>query len=314
MTEREKAIAALELKKPEGLIPTLELEFQLSEELIGKKTLHREDLKGVTGVEREEMLRENAKVITEVAEKLDYCIVTGIHWLPTIEDQIFTYNEIKRISGEKFLLSAFIDGTMAIPSGESMMEIAYRLHDDKEEVLKSLELRVQGAIEAGVKLIEGGAEIIFMCADYCFNAGPFLSPTMFSEFVTPFLKRETSAFRDAGAYVVKHTDGDIMPILDQIVECQPHGLHSLDPMAGVDIKEVKDLVGDKICLIGNVNCAMLQSGTRGQIEESALYCLEHGGVKRGGYIYATSNCVFEGVPLDNYFYMLELRKEFGRCS
>ena len=34
-----------------------------------------------------------------------------------------------------------------------------------------------------------------------------------------------------GFYVIKHTDGNIMPILDQLVERKPHALHSLDPQA-----------------------------------------------------------------------------------
>ena len=45
------------------------------------------------------------------------------------------------------------------------------------------------------------------------------------------------------------------------MECRPHALHSIDPMAGVDIREVKRLVGDKVCLCGNVHCAALQTGT-----------------------------------------------------
>ena len=46
-----------------------------------------------------------------------------------------------------------------------------------------------------------------------------------------------------GLYTIKHTDGNIMPILDNIVECKPHAIHFLDPQAKVDIKTVKELVG-----------------------------------------------------------------------
>ena len=64
----------------------------------------------------------------------------------------------------------------------------------------------------------------------------------------------TMPHRKNGAYVIKHTDGNIMPILDQLVSCRPHALHSIDPQAKVDLGEVKRLVGDKVCLAGNVNC------------------------------------------------------------
>jgi uroporphyrinogen decarboxylase len=117
-----------------------------------------------------------------------------------------------------------------------------------------------------------------------------------------------------GAYAVKHTDGDIMPILDQLASTGIDALHSLDPMAGVDIAEVRRRVGPRLCLIGNVNCAWVQAGTREQIRDSALYCLRHGGVDGGAYVYSTSNCIFRGVPMENYLYMLELREEYGHAG
>ncbi len=55
-----------------------------------------------------------------------------------------------------------------------------------------------------------------------------------------------------GLYTVKHTDGNIMPVIEQIVGARPHAIHSLDSVAGVNIKEVKCLYGDRVCLIGNV--------------------------------------------------------------
>jgi len=53
-----------------------------------------------------------------------------------------------------------------------------------------------------------------------------------------------------GFYTIKHTDGNIMPILDQLVQANPHALHSLDPQAGIDMAEVKRLCGKQVCLIG----------------------------------------------------------------
>ncbi len=69
--------------------------------------------------------------------------------------------------------------------------------------------------------------------------------------------------------MIKHTDGNIMPILEQLDEGPPHALHSLDPQGDVDIAEVKRLVGNRVCLIGNVNCGLLDSGSDDECIESA---------------------------------------------
>ncbi len=67
---------------------------------------------------------------------------------------------------------------------------------------------------------------------------------MFDDFVTPYLAEAIAGFRELGLYAIKHTDGNIMPILDRLVDARPHALHSLDPQGGVDIAEVKRLVGE----------------------------------------------------------------------
>jgi uroporphyrinogen decarboxylase len=310
MTPRQQAIAVLSRQRPKGLVPHLELEFQLSEELVGVPALRAEHLQGVTGPRREDMLKRNAEHWVEVAKRLDYCVITGTHWLDH-DDQIKTFQYLRDIAGDTYLLSAFVDGTFSIPTGENMMEQAVYFIECREQALADADGMAEAAITKGVELIQAGAEVVFMCADYCFNDGPFLSPRMFREFVTPSLKRQVDAFRAAGAFTVKHTDGDIMPILDQLVEAGPDALHSLDPMAGVDIKRVREIVGNRLCLIGNVNLAYVQQGPPEKIADSARYCLKHGGVSTGAYIYSTSNCIFQGVPMENYELMLRVREEYG---
>jgi uroporphyrinogen decarboxylase len=306
MTPRERLIAALRRQKPQGRVPHVELEFQLSEEMFGVHALRGEDLKDVSGPRREDMLKRNAEHWIEVARRFDYSYINGTHWLPR-DDQIKTFQYIREMAGDAYMFSVYADGTFGIPNGTNMMEHAAWLIEHEEEALQQAQENVEKSVAGCLEMIQAGAEIVLMCADYCFNDGPFLSPRMFRKFVTPFLKQQIAAWKKAGAFPVKHTDGDIMPILDQLAECEPSAIHSLDPMAGIDIKRVKEMVGDRVCLMGNVNCALVQAGTEEQIRQSARYCLEHGGAKQGGYVYATSNCIFKGVPPQNYLVMLDER-------
>ena len=101
-----------------------------------------------------------------------------------------------------------------------------------------------------------------------------------------------------------------MPILDSIISAKPHALHSLDPQGGIDIAEVKRLVGDKVCLIGNVNCALMDTGTDNQVIESARYALKSG-MKGGGYIFSTSNCIYTGMNLKRYELILDTWRKEG---
>ncbi len=47
--------------------------------------------------------------------------------------------------------------------------------------------------------------------------GPFSHTKMFAEFVQPYVVRLVTETKRLVAYVIKYTDGSIIPILDQLV-------------------------------------------------------------------------------------------------
>lgn len=312
MKPRERAIAAFNLKEPDDIVPTFEIGISMKV-LLGKEMIK---VTGLIGKERETAIHKNAELYIKVAEKYDYSVIS-----------VFRDIEVLRVlkkwgMDKEYLLAAEADGTSGvdtttadgtffIPDGEGLLKFVYWLNDHPDDAKSEAERRARIAGEWGKHLVSSGAEVLTLCKDQCFKAGPFLSPSMFGEFVTPYLKIMIGMHREAGAYVIKHTDGNIMPVLDQLVFCQPHALHSLDPSAGVDIAEVKRLAGDKICLMGNVDCVTLETGTKEKIIESAGYCLKYA-APGGGYIFSTSNSLYEGIPLGNYLIMLEVRNKYGR--
>jgi uroporphyrinogen decarboxylase len=190
------------------------------------------------------------------------------------------------------------------------MEWCAWLYDKPEEVKAEAQRRVDDALEEAHKLQGKGLDGFALCADYCFNTGPFLRPEVFAEVVTPYLKQLIGGYREMGFYTIKHTDGNIMPILDQLVDCEPDALHSLDPQGGIDIREVKALYGDRVCLCGNVNCGLIDTGTDEEYLASARYALTHG-MPGGGYIFSTSNCIYTGMRLERYERILDLWREVG---
>ena len=261
--------------------------------------------------ERKLHRKEIAEIYLLTAEKYEHSAIF-IHANPgTFEEAVKMIDIIREKSKDKYFLMMHGDATYDIPSGSDMVNFSCRLADEPEKVKKEAEDMVNNALATAEKYAKhGGLDGFALCADYCLNTGPFLSPGQFGEFVTPYLCKLVKGCRDMGFYTIKHTDGNIMPIIDQLVQAQPHALHSLDPQAGVDIAEVKKLYGDKICLIGNVNCGLLQTGTEEEVKESTRYCLKYG-MLGGGYIFSTSNCIYTGMPLKRYELMLDVWRKEG---
>ena len=316
MTPRERAEIVLNLGVPDE-VPTFELQFQLAEEFFGK-SFENPDLTYENKLKMGEKaymqaVYEHGIYTGQCMEKLDYCIMpVATYTIPRYdendhltEEAKLYYRAVREATNGQRMLIGILDHTFAIPDGQGMYEFAYRMADEPESLLKEAQKRVDQAIVRLEQLKLAGIDVIGMCSDYCFNNGPFISPSAFSEFIAPFLYQQIKAAKEMGFYVIKHTDGNIMPIIDQIVQCGPHALHSLDPMAGVDIKVVKEMYGKQVALCGNVHCAAMQTGTDEEVIASAEYCMTHG-KPGGGYFFCTSNIPFKGMPPHRYRMVLDI--------
>ena len=315
MTPRERFIHALELRPPvPGRVPHFELVFFLTMEAFGKvHPSHRSYGQWDQMEEKERQLhREDmADLYIDTARRYEHSAIF-LHPNPGSEEEVLRMIDLVREkSGDTYFLMLHGDATYSVPSGSHMSDWCARLVEEPDKVKEEADRQVDQALARGERLAEhGGGDGFALCSDYCFNTGPFLSPEWFGEFVTPYLTRLVRGYRDRGLYVIKHTDGNIMPILDQLVEGPPHALHSLDPQGEIDMAEVKRLVGDKVCLIGNVNCGLLDSGTDEESAESARYALRHG-MPGGGYVFSTSNCVYTGMSLERYELILDVWRREG---
>ncbi len=313
-TPRQRFIDALERRPPRGRVPHFELVFFLTMEAFGglhpnHRSYHQWDQ--MEESERELHREDMAALYLATAERFEHSAIF-LHPNPrSPAETVRLIHLVRDRSPRPYFLMMHGDATFSIPGGEQMPDFCARLADEPEELKAEADRRVDDALARAEKLREeGGLDGFALCADYCFNTGPFLSPNHFSEFVAPYLRRLIRGYRELGFYTIKHTDGNIMPIIDQLVEANPHALHSLDPQGGVDIAEAKRRYGDRVCLIGNVNCAALDTGTDEEVVESARYALRHG-MPGGGYIFSTSNCIYTGMRLERYELMLDVWRREG---
>ncbi len=314
MTPRERFIAALERRPLTGRVPHFELVNYLTMEMFGKvHPLHRDYSQWgqMSVTERNLHLDDMADIYIRTAEKCEWSAILVIAQPWAFESHRRLLERVREKVGDRYFLMIHGDGTFGIPNGDGVWEMSMRLADDPQGVKDEAARNVEAALkEQEILAKDGTCDGLALCSDYCFNNGPFFSPAQFDEFVFPYLKEQIAAQRGMGFYVIKHTDGNIMPIIDRLVEANPHALHSLDPQGGVDIAEVKRGYGQRVCLIGNVNCGLMDTGTDEQVVESARYALKHG-MPGGGYIFSTSNCVYTGMRPERYELILDVWRREG---
>ena len=162
------------------------------------------------------------------------------------------------------------------------------------------------------RAIEEGADVILTGDDYAYRTAPIMSPKLFREFILPYLKEMVDLAKRKGVPFIKHTDGNIWSILDMMVDAGIDALDPIEPIAGMDIGKVKELYGDRIALIGNIDCTeVLTHGTLDEVESAVKETIAKAGVG-GGYILASSNSIHPAVNPNNYRKMVESAREFGK--
>jgi len=175
-----------------------------------------------------------------------------------------------------------------------------------------IDLSLEYFMRANERLVEAGADIIVLGDDYANKTGPLMSPRHFEEFVLPGLTRMVRHLKERDAYVIKHTDGNIWPILDMIVSSGIDAINPLEPVAGMDIGEVKKKYGDRVCVVGNIDCGdLLCRRSPEEVDEAVRRCIAEAS-PGGGHIISSSNTIHSGVKTENYLAMVKAARKYGR--
>jgi uroporphyrinogen decarboxylase len=161
------------------------------------------------------------------------------------------------------------------------------------------------------RAIRAGAEVVVLGDDYASNHGPMMSPETFRQFILPRLTRMVDLIHEEGALCIKHSDGNLDSLLEMIVSAGPDGLNPIEPVAGMTLKNVKQRVGDRICLMGNIDCAhLLPHGSAEDVRHAVRQAIADAG-HGGGFILSSSNSVHSSCNPQNFVAMVKAGKEFG---
>lgn len=159
--------------------------------------------------------------------------------------------------------------------------------------------------------VEAGANGIVIPDDMAFNTGTFLSPETLRELIFPYLKKEVEEIKKIGVPVILHTDGNVISVMDDIIDLGVDGLQALQPSAGMDIAEIKRRYGDKLCLFGNIDIDLLGRGTPDDIERQVKRVIEVA-APGGGFILSSSNELGLETSASNACAMYTAGEKFGK--
>jgi uroporphyrinogen decarboxylase len=127
--------------------------------------------------------------------------------------------------------------------------------------------------------------------------------------VYPWHKAHVEEAHRLGLKVLKHCCGHTWPVIDELAEVYD-SYEGIQASGGMDIRKLKERVGDRLCLWGGIWHEHIISGNVEDIRNDARYAFTYA-APGGGYIMGSSHSLAVGAKRENILEMKRCRDEWG---
>jgi len=168
--------------------------------------------------------------------------------------------------------------------------------------------------ERGSRLAKAGADVITITGDIGMQDRLMLAPDKWREMDKPRMAKMIKSFKDVRPgnppYVFYHSDGNMMEVIDDLIEI---GLDILNPIQPecMDVGKVGKLYAGKLRFHGAISIQeTLPHGTEKQVRAEVRHCIDSLG-PNGGYILCPANVTQVDTPVENMFAMYDEAKKYS---
>lgn len=167
-------------------------------------------------------------------------------------------------------------------------------------------------IEIGRQQLERVAELTGMViwGDVAYDKGMFYSPDIWRKLYFPCIERMYKEFKKYNVKIIYHGCGNAKEIYNDLIAVGIDCYNPLEVKSGLDVVKLKKEYGKRLAFWGGIDVRVLISGTKEDIKKEILYRLN--AAKGGGYIIASDHSVAGNVPPENYEYMVNLVRQYGK--
>jgi uroporphyrinogen decarboxylase len=130
-----------------------------------------------------------------------------------------------------------------------------------------------------------------------------VSPDFLAQHYFPRVKRLSDAYHQHGMKVFYHSEGNLWPLMDDLVATGVDGLNPLEPHSGMDLEAVRDRYG-KLALWGGVdNSYLLVRGAPDDVRRRVRELIRLGG--HGGILIGSTGQIHPACRRENLLAMIE---------
>jgi hypothetical protein len=223
-----------------------------------------------------------------------------------------TFSRVQRDFGDRiFVFAAFSGGLFEIgwqSMGFERFVVAMR--KEKEFVRRMIGFYTDLYCLMVEAMAAAGLPGVIYSDDLAYRSGPMLNPGLYEELFGEAYRRIVETAHVQGMKIVMHSCGNVYSLLEWFADLGFDGVHALEPTAGVELARVKEMVGGRLCLLGNMDVTrILVDAAREEVDEAVRSSIRDAGAG-GGYIVAPTNS-HESMTVRNQRWMVEAVEKYG---
>lgn len=217
--------------------------------------------------------------------------------VPSAEE--YVWPDLDKWVGQTSLFTfAVIDGPfewgLRIFGLEKFFTMIKKSPSSLEELISSVERLNMATV---LKLEAEGINGIILADDIAYQSGLFVSPEILRSSFIPSLARQVEIISAKNLPVLYHSDGNYLPVIEDILNTGFNGLQCLEKNAGMDIKELQERFGEKICLWGHLEIDDVSQAGNATFLANLVESI-HILASQGKFILGTTSGLFAGVDVN----------------
>ncbi|MBT9145873.1 MAG: Uroporphyrinogen decarboxylase [candidate division WS2 bacterium] len=263
---------------------------------------------------REKLIKKSASIF----HPLEYPVRNMDDWInikPKFEyyEERFDWNKVEtaRNKQKKGVLSiANIPGGFDLPRilmGEEGVCFCYY---DQPELMKDI---LETVAETAFRVLDRVSDklvidVLHIHEDMAGKSGPLIGPDLVIKYIKPYYRKIWDMLSSKGTRIFSQdSDGNIISVIDALLECGVTQMYPMEPAAGMDVVELRKKYGKRLALKGGIDKHVLRMNKQ-DIRDELEYKMQPL-MKAGGMVFALDHRIPNGTPLENYKYYVELGRE-----
>jgi uroporphyrinogen decarboxylase len=213
-------------------------------------------------------------------------------------------SRLKELAGGELVVNSYVQAPFrhaAMLRGNDIYRDVIR---NREKLHELLEIALANQVVYATALVHAGADVIAVSDPT--SSGDVVSPEQWLQFGHRYVKELVRHIKKTGAGVYLHICGDTSDRLETFTTLDIDGI-SLDEK--VDLERARSILGDKICIIGNVGTTNMLVNSPEEIAEESLACIEKAGTE-GSFILCTGCGISKDCPPENIAAMVKTASRY----